>query len=558
MPAKKHRNAGRAASILALIVGMAGAGQARAAGSADLMIVNARLPTVEGATAIAVKGDKIILVGSDRAVSIQKGRATRVIDAGGRTVIPGFNDDHVHLFWGARSLAAPDVRAQRDLAGIQKVIGDYATANPGLAWIDAGGWTNAQIPGGAPTRGMLDAISTARPIVLWSLDRHSAWLNTKAMQVIGLTADTPNPPNGEFVRDPVDRTPTGWLKEISAVGYLEDRMPKPSSAERERLMNLAIAEAHCNGVTSVNEAFGNLEELDLLGQMQKHGKLNLRVSYALRVTPGFSDADFARYQAAWRAHPDSPLLKTGVVKFFLDGVPQAHTAFLLAPWGPQPELGESIYQRQEALKLVSRFDAAGWQVMMHAMGDGAVRLGLDAVEAAERANPAPARGRRHRIEHAFLVEPDDIARFAKLNVLAAYQPLDVFLPPSTLAEPPNPARPAQEGARWNAIQAAGGHASLGSDWPVFSMNALARIYGIVDSRRGDQRMSLRQALEAYTRESAYASFNEKTQGSLDAGKYADIVILSRDLVEDPPRSAADLAIDTTIFAGKVVYQRPKP
>lgn len=526
--------------------------------TADLVIVNGRLPTVEGdATAIAVKGDKITRVGKDRAVLALRGKATKVIDARGRSVLPGFNDNHVHLYWGARSLAAPDVRAQRDLAGIQKVIGDYAEANPDLDWIDAGGWLNAQLPGGAPDKTMLDTISTTRPIVLWSLDRHSAWVNSKALALIGVTAETPDPPNGEFVRYPVTRQPTGWLKEISAVSFLQAAMPKPSTAEHERMMTLAINEALRNGVTSVNEAFGNVEEFEILDGMRKHDKLSLRISYALGVTPGFSDAEFARYQAVWRAHPDTPLLKTGVVKFFLDGVPNAHTAFLLAPWGPQKDTGQSIYPRDEVMNLVSRFDAAGWQVMMHAMGDGAVRLGLDAVQNAETRNKPPARGRRHRIEHAFLVEPTDIQRFGKLKVLAAYQPVDMFLPPSTPADPPNPQRPPQEGARWNAVRAAGAHASLGSDWPVFTMNALARIYGIVDSRRADQRMSLKQALRAYTRESAYASFNEKTQGSLTPGQFADIVILSRDLVGSPPAAASDLAVDMTIFAGRVAYERER-
>jgi hypothetical protein len=247
------------------------------------------------------------------------------------------------------------------------------------------------------------------------------------------------------------------------------------------------------------------------------------------------------------------------VKLFMDGVPQSQTAFLLSPYGPQPEKGHSVFPEGEVKRLAERFDAAGWQLMIHAMGDGAVRLALDSIEAAEKHNSPPARGRRHRIEHVFLLDPADVPRFAKLNVTAAYQPTDVFLPPDTPAAPEDPARQPREGARWNAVRAAGGRAAFGSDWPVFTMNALARIYAIANSRRGDQRADVRTLIDGYTRQSAYVMFADDERGTLAPGQLADLAILSRDIIALPPRTAADLAVDVTLFDGKVVYERrPSP
>ncbi len=530
---------------------------ASALAAPDLLILNGRLPTVDSAaSAIAITGERIEAVGTDAEISKRRGPSTRVIDAQGRTVLPGFNDNHVHLLWGAESLATPDLRGEPHLAALQARLRAYAATQPAGGWIQGGGWHVGQAPGGAPTRQMLDAAVSDRPVVLWSLDRHSAWLNTRALQLAGITKATPNPPQGVIERDPKTGTPTGWLKEFTAIDLVARAMPARSEAERRALMTAAIREAHRFGVTAVTNTVGDPEELALLEGMRQAGALDLRVTYAFGVWPGFSDADYARYRAAWKAQPDTPLLKAGAVKLFLDGVPQSGTAFLLRPWGPQPEAGEPVYDPAELQRLVRRFDADGWQILIHAMGDGAVRLALDSYGSAAAAHPAPARGRRHRIEHAYLMDPADAARFGELGVIAAYQPVDQFLQPGTPPQAAAAARPPQEGARWNMVRAQGGRISLGSDWPVYSMNALARIYGIVASRRADQRMALRPLLDAYTRDSAYTSFDEADQGALEAGKFADIVILSRDIVGAPPAAVEDLAVETTIFNGRVVYQRP--
>ncbi len=528
-----------------------------AAEPADLMIVNGRMPTVkaDGTTAIAVKGNRIMAVGSDQSIAAHKGPNTRVIDAGGHSVIPGFNDNHVHLAWGAASLEVPDVRfAKGGLTGVQQMVREQAAKVPGSGWVELGGWGPEQVPDGRPTRQMLDEVVADRPVVLWSLGRHDAWLNSKALETAKIDRNTPDPPQGVIERDPVTGEPTGWLKEFTAIDLVTRAMPQLSRERKKARMAAAMVEAHRYGVTAVVNAGGSPEELELLDEMRREGRLSLRVNYALLVRPGFTDADFARYQAVWKAHPDTPLLKTGTVKLFMDGVPQSDTAFLLSPYGPQKIEGHPVYPQAEIKRLARQFDAAGWQLMMHAMGDAAVRLALDSIEGAEKANPAPARGRRPRIEHVFLLDPADVPRFRQLNVTAAYQPVDLFLPPDTQVAPADPNRAPREGARWNAVRDAGGRAAFGSDWPVFTMNALARIYAIANSRRADQRRDVPALIDAYTRDSAYVMFGDD-RGTLEAGKLADIVILSRDIIGTPPRTADDLAVDTTIFDGKVVYQR---
>jgi predicted amidohydrolase YtcJ len=552
MPMSKTKASALAVAAV-LVAGPALAAEA----PADLVIINGRMPTVASpnATALAVRNGRIVTVGTDAKVSALRGPRTRVIDARRRTVLPGFNDNHVHLSWGAPTLFMPDVRNEKNVAGIVARVRAHAAANPNLTWVEAGGFGLEQIEGGRPTRQMLDAAVADRPVVLWSLDRHMAWANSKALELAGVTRETRDPPHGTIERDPATGEPTGWFKEFSALDLLINAMPKPSVAEQRERMTAAMREAHKFGVTAVAEATGSIEEYKVLDDMQKSGDLNLRVTYALPVRPGFTDADFQRYQTFWKANPPSDSLKAGAVKMFLDGVPQAHTAFLLHPYGPQPMEGQPAYEPTDLKKEVRRFDAAGWQVMIHAMGDAAVRLALDSYEEAAKANPAPARGRRHRIEHVFIMDPVDVPRFAKLNVIAAYQPIDVFLPPSTQPVPPAPNKPPQDSARWNAIQAAKGHAAFGSDWPVFTMNALARIYAIANSRRADQRMPVVKAIDAYTRESAYATFDDADQGALEPGKFGDIAILSRDILANPPTKPEDLAVDMTIFNGKVVYER---
>lgn len=544
-----HRSITAAGLLAALVLPSPVGAQAP---KADLIVSNGHVYAGrEDATntAIAISGNLIIAVGKDADMAKLRTSSTKELDAKGGWILPGFEDDHLHLLQGALSLSQPDVRAAADVAAIQKIVRLAAEQTP-TGWVQAGGWLPTQFPDGAPTRQMLDAVIADRPVVLWSLDRHGAWANSKALELAGITRDRADPPMGEFVRD-ASGAPTGWIKEASAIAILTQAIPDPTPEEHKQLLKLAMAEANRNGVTALTHAAlgGGIDEFNLLKAMDAEGGLTTRINYALGVGPDFTNKDFASYQNLWRANPATPRLKMGAVKFFLDGVPQAHTAFLLAPWGVQHDEGHPLMERDQFHKWATAFDAAGWQLMMHAMGDGAVRMALDEV-AELSASSAPARGRRHRIEHAFLIDPADMPRFAQLNVVGNFQPVNTFPPQAQSAIPAR--RDPRDGARWAGLDAGGAHVSFGSDWPVFPMDPLGRIYAMTMGRE-DQRMDPLAIIDNYTRGTAYATFDDDRLGTLAIGKLADIVILKKYLGRALPTSRADLQVAATIFDGKLVY-----
>lgn len=544
-----HRSITAIGLITALVLPSSLAAQVR---KADLIVRNGHVYAGREEatnTAIAIRGNLIIAVGKDADMAGLRSSSTKDMDAKGGWILPGFEDDHLHLLQGALSLAQPDVRTAADVAAIQAIVRVAAERNP-TGWLQAGGWLPAQFPDGAPTRQMLDAVIADRPVVLWSLDRHGAWANSKALALAGITAERADPPMGEFVRDAAG-VPTGWIKEASAIAILTKAIPEPTPDEHKQLLKLAMAEANRNGITALTHAAlgGGIDEFNLLKAMDAEGVLTTRINYALGVGPDFTDKDFSTYQNLWRANPATPRLKMGSVKFFLDGVPQAHTAFLLAPWGEQHEEGHPLMERAQFHTWATAFDAAGWQLMMHAMGDGAVRMALDEVAGLPASN-APARGRRHRIEHAFLIDPADMPRFAQLNVVANFQPVNAFPPSAPSTKPIE--RPARDGARWAGLDARGAHISFGSDWPVFPMDPLGRIYAMTMGRE-DQRMDPLAIIDNYTRGTAYATFDDDRLGTIAIGKLADVVILKKYLGRTLPESRADLQVAATIFDGELVY-----
>lgn len=533
---------------------------AQESGFADLVITNGHVFTTgtgtpADASVVAIRGNVIVAVGPQSIVARWRGPATRVIDAGGRAVLPGFDDNHVHLSMGAKSLAYPDVRSAPGLPAIQAMVRAQAQAKPDAAWVELGGWLPLQLPGNRPHASMLDAVVSDRPVILWTLDRHGAWVNSKGLAALGITDGTPNPVNGIIDRDAQGHA-TGWLKEFGAITMIEAVMPRQPDAEREALLGRALAEAHRYGITSLTEALGTPEEYLLLDDMRKHGKLDMRITYAMVALPGISEARIHELTTFWKAHPDTDRLRTGTVKIFLDGVPQSGTAFMLHPWGPQATDGEPAWKPADYARAAKVLDRDGWELMVHAMGDGAVRLALDGMEGAMKANPARTRERRFRIEHAYLVDPADYGRFVAMNVTAAYQPIDNFRPSDAPALPADAARAPQDNGRWTRMRALGGRYGFGSDFPVSSLDALARIYTVANGVRGDQRMPPEQMIVGYTASNAYLDFAETKRGRIAPGQLADLAIVSSDILSHPPEKAQDIRIDATIFDGKPVYVRP--
>lgn len=541
-----------------------------AAPVADLLILNARVVTADDqgtlAQALAVAGNTILRVGTNDEMSALRGPGTRVIDAQGATVAPGFNDSHVHFLSGGRTLGDVDLAGLTTLEQVQDAISRFAASKPDLSWVRGRGWLYSPFPGGTPTRAQLDAVIADRPAVMTCYDGHSVWVNSKALAMAGITKDTPNPPNGEVVKDPRTGEPTGHLKE-AASDLVTERMPKQTDADRRAALRAAVAHAHSFGVTSVQEAGVDPAELALFEAAKQAGELKVRMYAALSASSATTEADLDRMDALWKQSGDDPTLKTGAVKIYSDGVIESRTAAMLAPYVGSKSAGEPNLSPDELNDLVTRIDKRGWQIMIHAIGDRAIRMSLDAFEHAAAANPTPARGRRHRIEHIETIDAADIPRFGKLGVIASQQPMHVPLGDMYSAQAKGPwpdnigSDRASRAWAWKSIHDAGGRITFGSDWPVAPLSAGQGLW-VATTRIGppnaaDQKLPMLDAIRAYTSWPAYASFEEQRKGMLVPGMLADLVVLSADIASSPPKAAADIVVAATIFDGKVVYERPR-
>jgi len=430
------------------------------------------------------------------------------------------------------------------------------------------GWYYGPFPGGLPTRQQLDAMLPDRPAYMTCYDGHTGWANSKALELAGITRATPNPKNGVIVKDPKTGEPTGVLKE-SAQELMEKVLPPASRADRLRALRGAIEHAHRFGVTSVQNASGSLEELELYDEIRRAGDLKVRVYSALSIEPGFGDADADRFEEVRRRFPDDPLLKAGAVKLMSDGVIEAHTAAMLVPYANRPTMGMPNHSVEDLNRIVSTMDRRGWQIFIHAIGDGAVRMALDAFERAAAANPAPARGRRHRIEHIETIDAADIPRFGALGVIAAMQPFHAS-PSGNQTGVWSDNIGTDRASRawvWKNLHETGGRLAFGSDWPVVSIDPRIGIHTAVNrtNRAGKpeggwlprQKLPLPVVIDAYTSGAAYASFDEGRKGTIAPGMLADLVILSTDIFALPPEKLLDATVDVTVFDGRVVYTRDK-
>jgi predicted amidohydrolase YtcJ len=373
------------------------------------------------AEAVAVQRGRILALGSSDEMRRLAGTKVTVLDARRGSVLPGFNDAHVHFISGGLGLEQADLSEAGTLAEVETRIRAYAAAHAGQAWILGGGWHYTAFPGGLPTRQQLDALVADRPAFLDCYDGHTGWANSKALALAGITKSTPDPAGGAIVRDPKTGEPTGALKE-TAQRLLAKVLPDPTRDDRARALKAAVAEANRFGVTSVQNAGVDPDDLDLYDELRRGGGLTVRVYAALPVSAPFSDADADHLDPIRARYRDDPVLKVGGAKLFVDGVIESHTAVMLEPYADDPGRGTPRLSAAELDRIVALLDRRGWQVWMHAIGDGAVRMALDACERASAANPAPARGRRHRIEHIETVAPADIPRFGRLGVIASQQP----------------------------------------------------------------------------------------------------------------------------------------
>lgn len=532
-------------------------------GPADLIITNARAWTLDPdnprAEAVAVKGDRLLYVGTEREALELRGPDTEMVNGEGRTLLPGLIDSHFHLLWGSLRLDDLQLEGVRGLDGLGEAIRTYAAAHPERAWLRGQGLSYDVLLGERLTRQHLDALEPHRPLVLTCFDFHTAWCNTAALSAAGLLHGAEVPSNAEVVMGS-DGLATGELREFEAMDLVYRLLPEPSPAEVRDRLRRGMRLANAYGITSVHNMNGDQEEFAHYRALDEAGELSLRLYVPFRMYPHTPLSAIQDEAVAMRDGYRSDKLRAGALKLFMDGVVESYTAFLTEPYANARGCGEAIFGAEHFHEIAVRADRAGLQVAVHAVGDAAVRRALDGFGAARRANGP--RDARHRIEHIELLHPDDCHRFAELGVTASMQPLHCTRPelgylPSWLAFVPRTRF--GDSFAWETLRAAGAHLSFGSDWPVVSMNPFLGFDAAVNRQSWaaglpPQAQTLEATLSGYTRDAAYTEFMELEKGQLKAGRLADLVLLSQDVFAAPSEHLSTLTAALTVCGGVVVHR----
>jgi predicted amidohydrolase YtcJ len=551
----------------------------------DVIVTNASVLTMDGhrprAEAIGISGNRISHLGRHADVMREKGQATRIIDAGGGTVMPGFVEGHAHIFSGGAELEHLQLFAVRGFEELRSKTLDYIRDNPEDDLIIGEQADYVMLSESEPlTRHHLDRIVRDRPMMAYSPDHHTAWANTIALQRAGLLHGKVLLPGNEVVMAP-DGLASGELRETEAIvpvralskKGMRERLglttggepePPPSRAEFEHdlaVVKRGLLHAAARGITFIHNMDGNLYTLELLEELQNRGELTarLRVPFHFKNFMDLSMLDKASMMAGrWR----SDMLHSGFVKLFVDGVIDSGTGVLVDDYADRPGWkGEPLFSPERFREIAVEADRRGLQIAVHAIGDGAVRMVLEGYEAAQSANGR--RDSRHRIEHVELIHPDDIARFAELGVIASVQtghppgchglPLEPYL--TRLGEKRWPYAFA-----WNALRDAGARLVFGTDWPVSDIDPMWAIQSAMtrqpwNDRMPDNRQTLQQSLHTYTADGAYAGFMEDKVGMLREGMLADVVVMPVDLEKVDPSEFKGIKPWMTICDGRVVFER---
>jgi len=573
----------RCAGNVAFVVGLlclsatwAGAGSAPAA---DIVVVNARIYTVDArqpwAEALAIRGDKILAVGKLQDINSFRGAGTKIIDAGGRLVLPGFVDSHTHILEGSLNAQWMVIDDSATMAEVQQQVKAYASAHPEKKWILGRGWSYPIFGAAAiPDKKFLDEVVSDRPVYLEAYDGHTWWANSKALQLAGITRQTPDPAGGVIGRDPKTGEPTGAIKEDAADALIERVISPPTREERLQAIRFGLKEANRVGLVRVHCA-GNLgiaesdwDNADLYDQLRRSGELTVRMYLAYYMEPpALTDQKLQEIEETRHRYHDE-WISAGAVKFFADGVIESHTAAMLAPYSDDPsQSGQLLWDPVNYTKAVTELDRRGIQIFTHAIGDRGIRMALDAYETAQKTNHTT--DARHRIEHIEDVSAADIPRFGRLGVIASFQPLHAYPNDDTLnvwGRNVGPER-ARRAWAWHSIESTGGRLAFGSDWPVVTQNPWPGVQNAMtrQTREGNppggfmpwERISLEDTIRAYTLGAAFAGHQEKTEGSLEPGKMADLIVLSQDLFKIEPTEIGKTEVLLTMVGGKVVYQSPK-
>ncbi|MFI5770563.1 amidohydrolase [Streptomyces sp. NPDC051658] len=541
---------------------------------AHLVLRNARIHTVDPAfpeaQAMAVVDGRIAWLGADEDARGWTGPETRVINAEGRLVLPGFIDAHNHVRLGSDD-ACVQLSGARTLDEVHARIRAWHAANPDAEWIEAEAFDYSAIPDGRmPAAADLDPATGDVPAFVLSYDVHTAWVNTAGLRRLGIDRDRTHLPFGEAATDPATGEPTGFIKDFAVKGLSRDGhralrelgLPWASPDRQYGRLAKSLDDAIGFGITTVVEPQNSLDDLPLFERARAEGRLKSRIVAALFHPRGTTDADLEDFADAARRHDDDRI-RVGPLKLYIDDVVEPRTAALLEPYaGCRHHRGDTFYPPEEFAELLTKLDARGFQCFVHATGDRGIRTVLDAVERARAVNGA--RDARHQVVHVECLDPDDTPRFAALGVVACMQPRH---------SAPEVAGPGKDWAenvgaeRWHkawpmrSLHTAGAVLALSSDWNVAEMDPMVGIHTAVTRRplsggepwMPQETISVETAVHGYTMGSAYANFLEDERGSLTVGKAADFVVLSRDILRAAPEDIPGTVAETVVVGGVVEH-----
>ncbi|MFZ0545744.1 MAG: amidohydrolase [Candidatus Promineifilaceae bacterium] len=526
--------------------------------SADLRIENVQIVTMNdsqpSAEAVVIRGNRIVFV--DGRFEAEEWQVERVINGRGGTLIPGIIDSHFHLWGGSMQLADMQLEAVKDGRMLGEAVRAFAAANPDRQWLT--GYQLIYFPSGL-TRHDLDAIEAERPLLLFAYDMHTAWANTRALEMGGILRGGSGGPAGEIVIGE-DGLASGELRESGAFGHLTRLLPELTPVEQRTLLLEGLRQAAALGITSVHNMDGSLDQIGRYAALEDLGQMSLRVYMPYSITPDTTEDQLAE-AVAMREEFQGEMVRGGAVKFFMDGVVESYTALVFDDYVGQPgNKGDALYSADHFNRMAAAADRLGLQIFVHAIGDAAVNRVLNGYAYVREQNGR--RDRRHRLEHIELIAPQDIPRLAELEVIASMQPLHA--PADARGDDVWPGRVGLErwplSFAWQTLRQAGAWLVFGSDWPVVSQNpyqgmahALQRppwLPGLPD-----QRQTLMDALASYTRDAAFAEFQEHQKGQLRPGFLADMVLLPGNLFEMTAEEIGRIRPMMTVCDGRVVYEQ---
>ena len=530
--------------------------------AADLLIYNAKIWTVDKsqptAQAVAVLGDRIVAVGSNQEVEVWHGTRTRAIDAAGKLLLPGFNDAHVHFVDGGLALDRVQLNDATSAQEFARRIGERAKQTPKGEWVTGGDWDETKwTPAIMPAKELIDPLTPDTPVFVGRYDGHMALANSVTLRLAGITAKTPDPPGGVIVRDP-QGNPTGALKD-AAMDYVYKIAPPLSHDERLQAVKRALAHAASLGVTSVQHMNPEYADIAVYSELLERGELTTRI-YAAPLVTGVDD----QVKIGIRHAFGGPYLRIGALKAYADGSLGSATAYFFEPFSNQPDnhglLSDEMHPVSLMRDRMMKADAAGLQICTHAIGDQGISIILDLYS--EIVKGHGERDRRFRIEHAQHMAAKDFDRFAQLHVIASVQPYHA-IDDGRWAEGRIGHDRASRTYAFRTFLDHGVRLAFGTDWNVAPLNPMLGLYAAVTRATLDgknpqgwfpgQKLTVAEAVEAYTMGSAYAEFQDKDKGSITPGKLADMVLLSDDILTIDPARFRDVRVVKTFVGGKMVW-----